>query len=292
MAVKVFISWSGSSSKRFAEILRQWLPSVIQAVRPYHSSEDISKGARWSAEIARELEQSKVGILCLTKDNLKEPWIMFEAGALSKNVGKARVCPILFGVDTTDLVGPLLQFQACRFEKSDFLDLVTTINKEADDNALPENVLTRVFNKFWDDIKQDIEGLLPTDDEIAGEEIRSDRDILEEVLGLSRAVASAVQSPRVSPSALRDLVRNYDAIVHFAVNSDEDYVAPLIDILMSMNASLEHLIRSATGSRTSSLFTVLRQAEAALNDWVVQRRQRRASETIDINESDFEDIPF
>jgi len=53
--VKIFISWSGSLSRRVAEILRDWLPNVLQAVEPYVSSEDIDKGARWSVDISNEL---------------------------------------------------------------------------------------------------------------------------------------------------------------------------------------------------------------------------------------------
>jgi hypothetical protein len=109
--MKVFISWSGNLSKSLAEILRQWLPAVIQAIKPYYTPDDITKGARWTTEISKELEESSIGILCLTRDNLEAPWIMFEAGALSKKMDKSKVCPILFGVESTDIQGPLIQFQ-------------------------------------------------------------------------------------------------------------------------------------------------------------------------------------
>ncbi len=118
--MKVFISWSGKNSAELAKVLHDWLPNVIQAVKPFFSTDDIEKGVRGNTSMAKELEDSGIGILCLTSENLESPWIMFEAGALSKKLDASRVCPILFGgVETTDLKGPLVQFQAAKFSEDE-----------------------------------------------------------------------------------------------------------------------------------------------------------------------------
>jgi hypothetical protein len=64
------------------------------------------------------LEESKIGILFLTNENLQAPWLMFEAGALSKRIGDSKVCPILFGLKATDVTDPLAQFQLARIEEN------------------------------------------------------------------------------------------------------------------------------------------------------------------------------
>ncbi len=117
--MKVFISWSGNISLKVALIFRDWLPSVIQSIEPYVSSEDIDKGARWSTDIAKELENSTFGILCVTKENLEAPWLSFEAGALSKTMEKSFVSPFLFDIKRSEVQGPILQFQSTIFEKDD-----------------------------------------------------------------------------------------------------------------------------------------------------------------------------
>jgi hypothetical protein len=92
--MKVFISWSGEKSKAAAEALRDWLPLVIQSITPWMSRKDIAAGASWNKALAKELGETKYGIVCLTKMNVNEPWIHFETGAISKTInGDAFVCP-------------------------------------------------------------------------------------------------------------------------------------------------------------------------------------------------------
>lgn len=186
MATKVFISWSGELSKKIAEAIREWLPSVLQSIKPYYTPNDINKGSRWNTEIAHELEESNIGIICLTKDNIEKPWILFEAGALSKNVGTSNVCPILFDFESTELTGPLLSFQATRFEKSDMKKMLKTINEACNESKLDTSVLDNVFEKWWPEIDEKIRGIIANYKPEQPSTTRTDRDLLEEILSLSR----------------------------------------------------------------------------------------------------------
>jgi hypothetical protein len=168
-----------------AEEIRVWLPGVLQFVKPYFTPDDIEKGTSWSSSISSELSSSNVGILCLTKDNIENPWILFEAGALSKNFDKSRVCTILFNLDTSDLVGPLTSFQATRFNKNDFKKLVETINETGSDSKLNNDVLNDVFEMWWPKLDDKINTILKSGAKNSPKK-RDDRDLLEEILELSR----------------------------------------------------------------------------------------------------------
>jgi hypothetical protein len=119
--MKIFISWSGEESRQVAEALRDWIQKVLQAVEPWMSSKDIATGERWSSSIATMLRDCKVGIICVTQENVAAPWLHFEAGALSKAVEDAYVCPLLFRLEPSALVGPMAMFQAQRFNKDGVL---------------------------------------------------------------------------------------------------------------------------------------------------------------------------
>lgn len=146
--MKVFVIWSGEPSHDVARALRDWLPLVLPFVEPWISSEDIEKGARWSVEIASQLDSTDFGVICVVPDNLTEPWLNFEAGAISKSVESARVAPLLVKVDRSEITGPLAQFQLTVFEKEDLRRLIQTINKKAA-SPLPSDHLNRTFDLCW-----------------------------------------------------------------------------------------------------------------------------------------------
>lgn len=186
--MKIFVSWSGPLSHRVATILRIWLPNVIQSVDAYVSSEDIDKGARWSPEIARELEASDFGIICVSKENLNAPWLLFEAGALSKKFERGRVSPFLIDLKISDISGPLAQFQATPFSKKDINKLMQSINKSAESSVLEDGRLGVSFDKWWPDLEKDLnEAITARPSANVAETVRPERDLLEEVVRNSQA---------------------------------------------------------------------------------------------------------
>lgn len=196
--MKVFISWSGSKSHKVALVFRDWLPSVIQSIKPYVSSEDIDKGARWSTDIAKELEDSTFGILCVTKDNLIAPWLSFEAGALSKTMDKAFVSPFLFDIKRSEVDGPILQFQSTIFHKEDIKKLLITLNKASGENSITEARLDKAFDVWFPTLEEELNKLKTIED--IEEETKEDTkihnaEILEEILDLSRNNQKLLRNP-------------------------------------------------------------------------------------------------
>lgn len=204
--MKVFISWSGEMSRKLGELLRTWLPGTLQHVKPYFTPEDVEKGARWNSEIAKHLAESSVGILCLTPDNLQSSWLMFEAGALSKQIERSRICPILFGIDNTDLKGPLVQFQTTIFCRDDMLKFIQTVNSCSEENQLEKDVLASVFDTWWPKLESNVNKIINEyKKKKDGHElqnaltIRSDRELIEEVLELVRLVSTNIRTSHERP---------------------------------------------------------------------------------------------
>lgn len=198
--MKVFISWSGEKSKVAALALRDWLPKVIQRVEPWISSSDIEAGKRWNQELSNQLQETKFGIICVTKDNFDAPWLNFEAGAIAKTVGKdSYACPYLIGIDPSDLPsGPLTQFQAKRSNKNDTYDLVSCMNKCISDGRLSEELLKSIFEKWWPDLDEQLQQL-PSTESLDTEE-RPSSDMIKEILEIVRDLS--FRSSSVTPTII------------------------------------------------------------------------------------------
>ena len=195
--MKVFISWSGEESHKTALVLREWLPSVLQSIIPYVSSEDIDKGTRWASDIAGELDDSSFGLLCVTKENLNAPWLNFEAGALGKSVDKSRVCPFLFRLKRSEVSGPILQFQSTILEKDDIYKLLKAINEACDSEKIDESRLEKCFEVWWPSLESELNEIPVTKGSKPKEvlpENPTDK-ILEEILQLSRSNQMVLRNP-------------------------------------------------------------------------------------------------
>ena len=151
--MNLFISWSGDHSRRVAETLRSWIPLVLQSVRPWMSKVDIPPGGSWSRHLSETLDETDCGILCLTHDNLHEPWIQFEAGALSKSVAHSLVVPYLIGLSVDSLPLPLAQFQAVSADRNGTLSMVKTL-ASATGSKLDGSQIQCLFGRLWPDLNK------------------------------------------------------------------------------------------------------------------------------------------
>ena len=153
--MKIFISWSDERSHQLAQVLHHWLPLVLPYAQPWLSQANISAGDRWAQEVAKELEASNFGIICVTPENLGSPWILFEAGALAKSLQGAKVIPLLLGLEFSDISGPLTQFQAKKLGMNGLAEIVQSINQSAQTPELGDRVNDR-FAGLWPDIEKKI----------------------------------------------------------------------------------------------------------------------------------------
>ncbi len=206
MIIKAFISWSGDLSCKLAEEFHSWLPKVLQSVKPYFSPNDLEKGVKWDSEMSKELDISHIGLLCLTHENMDKPWILFEAGALSTKMGKAKVCPILFGFEPAELKGPLATFQSTRFTKDDFKKLISTINNSSEDMRLESKYLDEVFEVWWPKLDEKVKGIMSSHKAGPKKDPRTERDILIEILELTRMLAKPQNPFEVDNQALREVL--------------------------------------------------------------------------------------
>jgi hypothetical protein len=186
----VFISWSGERSKFIADALFEWLPMVVQSAKPFMSSVSIDKGSRGLIEMVNALDGITVGISCLTPENLAKPWILYEAGCLSKTISDStRLCTYLLGgLKNEDIEPPLGQFQHTSPNEAETRALVRTINKAVgEDNPLSDEALKAIFDQWWPRLYHKLQAFPEALQPVIK---RSTEDMLAEILEFTRSGAN------------------------------------------------------------------------------------------------------
>ncbi len=157
--MKVFVSWSKPASRAVAQLFTDWLPKVIQECRAPYFSVETDKGDAWFQAITQNLQDSKIGVVFITRENLREEWIHFEAGAIYAALDK-RVFPILVGISKTDYDGPLSNLQLTEaLDQEDMWRLVRGLNRNCD-VQLEEGLLQETFNHWWPELHDGIASAL------------------------------------------------------------------------------------------------------------------------------------
>jgi hypothetical protein len=182
-SMQIFVSWSGRPAQVLADFLQIWVQRVIQELDPFMSTNSIAKGARWSPEIAKRLEETSEAIVCVTSENQDAPWLNFEAGALAKATG-SRVRPLLIDLSPSDVTGPLSEFQlTSATDKEDVRRLLNSINENCD-RPLTNDILDSTFEREWTSLEEKVNEVIQL---IGGQpgktrRKREDVDLMGEIL--------------------------------------------------------------------------------------------------------------
>lgn len=174
---------------------------VMNNVEPFVSSKDIYAGTRWQLEISAQLESTNFGIVCVTKENQRAPWLNFEAGALAKAVDASRVIPLAIDLKPSDIELPLGQFQAQSADAAGVTEICRAINGSMQ-QALDPNLLVRAVTKWWPDLEADLASAAAKASTPTGSRSRSERELLEEVLNTVRDLARNAPSKGVGVSSV------------------------------------------------------------------------------------------
>jgi hypothetical protein len=148
-------------------------------VEPWLSEADVAAGDRWAQAVAKELEASNFGIICVTPENVGSPWVLFEAGALAKSMQGARVIPLLFNLGIGDITGPLAQFQAKKVEKGGLGDAIQSLNSTKD-QSIPEARAKQLFEALWPEFEKQLASI--PDEAPTEKHMRPQHEILEELV--------------------------------------------------------------------------------------------------------------
>jgi len=158
--MEIFISFSGGLSRKIATKMKKWLQNIFSTKINSFLSEDIPKGSNWTQALSEKLEKCNYAISILTADNVNNPWINFEAGAICKSNKDNRVCTILFDMDEVVHASPLGVFQYSKFNEKDLLTLLIEINNALESDRLEESSLTVKFKDTWPSFQKNILSLI------------------------------------------------------------------------------------------------------------------------------------
>lgn len=229
--MKIFISHSLPRSRELAKTMEWFLRQLFPSTAPWISTA-IEKGADSVHEIGQSLQDAAVGVLCLTQENLDERWILFEAGALAKQLG-AKVCTLLLDVKAEDVKPPLNKFQHTTADHDEVLALVESINKVAKEagKGRREDDLKESFELLWPKLEETIKKLKAQGPPAAkAAPKRTAEDMMAEVLATVRGLEKRIVLVQESPYRLRGRTL-VDALSANTKRQQEMTVARIIDEL-------------------------------------------------------------
>lgn len=167
--MKIFLSWSKNKSRLLAETTKKFIENVLGHSIEFFFSPEMYKGTRVDHEIHNNLLNSEKCFVCITADNFKNPWLLYEAGVVfgvnHSKTNKGIVIPILFEhiPDWSSWIDkPLNQYVPIQMQNSnkeyacgkrDFKNFLIELSEET--GAKLKN-----FNKYWNDYENTVKAIL------------------------------------------------------------------------------------------------------------------------------------
>jgi uncharacterized protein YcfL len=192
--MKVFISWSGETSKKIGAFVNEWLPLVIQSSIPWFSPERIEDGEAWFSAIEEQLNETNFGVVCLTPDNFNSPWLNYEAGSLRKGLSKARVTILLFSLGTNDFKSPLGSLNMTKLDKEGICKWVHTLNSYTD-RPVSDKIIDKQFDLCWPDFEAFLAELTVISEPKVPS--RSNEDYLDEILSRIKGLEKTAPTQQI-----------------------------------------------------------------------------------------------
>jgi hypothetical protein len=222
---------------------------TVGEVEPWISP-DLKTGSQWHPEILRRLIRTDVGIVCVTPYNFHASWLTFEAGIMI-GTDRISVLPLLFGVEPSQLGGPLQQLQSLQGDRDGIYQLILNLNERF---KLGRDQLNTRFKSSWPKFEEDLERAQETALGLPQE---------KKIWNLLNDAIAAVQLTRLQPSeeSFWMALRAMEAVIHENVSELRD---GLEDDIHTLEKELSIFDREGVTKPLKSRIEKLKKAELLL----------------------------
>jgi hypothetical protein len=170
---------------------------------------------------------------------LAAPWILFEAGALSKAFTASAVVPYLVDVDYRQISGPLAQFQAKKADRMSTRELVYAINARHA-SPIEETRLEQLFSVLWSRLEGDIRAVPPL---MRPPVSRSESEVLEDLVQTVRRLEKRIELADVDRASPPSVDTSYEVYLFGSFPHHRDgaclNISPERDLLAELAITLQ-----------------------------------------------------
>jgi len=155
--MEIFISYSSDTGTKVASLLRSEIQEIFKdqnygkRVTCHVAEHDVRVGTDWPKRLRTQLQNSKAGVFILDPASQHSPWMPWELQHFELNES-ALIYPLLFGIESEDLVGPFALQQAKPLSRASFLNLVADIADRI--GGIQRDSVDQDANSAWERLEE------------------------------------------------------------------------------------------------------------------------------------------